>query len=74
MDILVEVFWGFGSLFYIVNPFATMFKEVKDLPDPDYVAKVRFGQLLYYRLQKDTAAAYQLGNTGCCTITATKQH
>ena len=29
-----------GSLFYIVNPYETMFEKVSDIPTPDWVAKV----------------------------------
>lgn len=32
---------GFGYLFYLVNPFETMFQSPEDVPKPDYVAKVR---------------------------------
>ena len=29
-----------GSLFYIVNPYESMFEQVSDIPTPDWVAKV----------------------------------
>ena len=29
-----------GSLFYVVNPYETMFEKVSDIPTPDWTAKV----------------------------------
>ena len=29
---------GFGSLFYMVNPYETMFEKVEDVPNPGYLA------------------------------------
>ena len=29
-----------GSLFYIVNPYETMYKEVPDVPKPGWIAEV----------------------------------
>merc|ERR1712062_467616 len=29
---------GFGSLFYVVNPYETMFEKVSDLPNPGYLS------------------------------------
>ena len=31
---------GLGTLFYVVNPYETMFEKVSDLPHPDWTAKV----------------------------------
>ncbi len=31
---------GIGSLFYLVNPYETMFEKVSDIPKPDWTAKV----------------------------------
>ena len=29
---------GFGSLFYVVNPYKTMFEKIEDVPNPGYLA------------------------------------
>ena len=36
----MEQLKGLGTLFYVVNPYETMFKKVYDLPSPDWTAKV----------------------------------
>jgi hypothetical protein len=41
METLGTLARGFGCLFYLVNPYETMFQSHKDVPKPDYVAKVR---------------------------------
>ena len=35
---------GFGSLFYVVNPYETMFEKVSDLPNPGYLSTVSYNQ------------------------------
>jgi hypothetical protein len=42
MDFLVEHAKGFGTLFYMVNPFETMFEKIEDLPHPNWTAQVGF--------------------------------
>jgi len=32
---------GFGSLFYIVNPYESMFEKEEDIPTPNYTQKVK---------------------------------
>ena len=39
MDFLIEHLKGFGTLFYMVNPYDTMFENLDDLPHPNYTAK-----------------------------------
>ena len=36
----MEQLKGLGTLFYVVNPYETMFEKVSDLPTPDWTAKV----------------------------------
>jgi len=40
MDFLVRHAKGFGTLFYAVNPYETMFETIKDLPHPSWTAQV----------------------------------
>jgi hypothetical protein len=40
MDYLVHHAKGFGSLFYLVNPFESMFETIDQLPHPNWTAKV----------------------------------
>lgn len=39
MDFLVRHAKGFGTLFYAVNPYETMFETIKDLPHPSWTAQ-----------------------------------
>ena len=38
MDFLIEHLKGFGTLFYLVNPYETMYETVDDLPHPNWTA------------------------------------
>lgn len=40
MASLKEIANGFGSLFYLVNPYESMYKTVKDMPHPNVVEAV----------------------------------
>ena len=40
MDFIGKTARGFGYLFYLVNPYETLFESHKDVPKPDFVAKV----------------------------------
>ena len=31
-----------ASLFYVINPYETMFEEVSDIPKPDWITKVNY--------------------------------
>ena len=35
-----EHFKDAGALFYVVNPYDSLFKDVEDIPKPSYLAKV----------------------------------
>lgn len=37
----------FASLFYIVNPYDSMFEKVSELPVPDFLAQVRLNFVIY---------------------------
>jgi len=41
MDFIVKHSKGFGSLFYIVNPYESMFEKEEDIPTPNYTQKVK---------------------------------
>jgi hypothetical protein len=41
MEFAVKHLKGFGSLFYTVNPYETMFETLDQLPHPNWTAKVR---------------------------------
>ena len=38
----MEQLKNLGTLFYVVNPYETMYEKTADLPTPDWTAKVRF--------------------------------
>ena len=38
MDFFIEHLKGFGTLFYLVNPYETMYETVDDLPHPNWTA------------------------------------
>ena len=40
MDFVVKHLKGFGTLFYAVNPYESMFENMDDLPHPDWITKV----------------------------------
>ena len=40
MDFLLHHAKGFGTLFYAVNPYESMFETVEQIPHPSWVAKV----------------------------------
>ena len=40
MEAIVRHLKGFGSLFYLVNPYETMFEKEEDIPRPDWVSSV----------------------------------
>ena len=47
MDFAVRFAKGMGSLFYLVNPYETMFEKVEDLPHPGWTASVRANQKVF---------------------------
>lgn len=47
MDFLLEQAKGMGSLFYLVNPYETMFKTPEEIPSPSYSFKVSSSSIFY---------------------------
>ena len=43
MEFVTDFAKGLGTLFYVVNPWETMFENVEDLPHPSWTEKVSFG-------------------------------
>ena len=31
---------GLGTLFYVIDPYSTMYEKISDLPHPDFMSKV----------------------------------
>ena len=34
---------GLGTLFYVIDPYSTMYEKISDLPHPDFMSKVLIG-------------------------------
>ena len=55
---------GLGTLFYVIDPYSTMFEKISDLPHPDFMSKVLVQILQWYvitkkiPLNRDSRATY----------------
>ena len=43
---------GLGTLFYVIDPYSTMFEKISDLPHPDFMSKVLVQILQWYVITK----------------------
>jgi hypothetical protein len=49
MDFVTEHVKGFGSLFYMVNPYETMFEKPEDLPHPNWSNVIKLFTAVIYK-------------------------
>ena len=43
---------GLGTLFYVIDPYSTMYEKISDLPHPDFMSKVLVQILKWYKITK----------------------
>ena len=43
---------GLGTLFYVIDPYSTMYEKISDLPHPDFMSKVLVQILQWYVITK----------------------
>ena len=43
---------GLGTLFYVIDPYSTMYEKISDLPHPDFMSKVLVQILQWYEITK----------------------
>ena len=51
---------GLGTLFYVIDPYSTMYEKISDLPHPDFMSKVLTNIVLilqWYEITKKSVTA-----------------
>ena len=43
---------GLGTLFYVIDPYSTMYEKISDLPHPDFMSKVLVQILQLHEITK----------------------
>ena len=52
---------GIGTLFYVINPYSTMYENISDIPKPDFMSKVPLSTDLLQNVRQFSKLSYLLG-------------